>query len=250
MRQFLSKKLSNLAIRVGGPQDLKHLIPELQPWQHEMLRAVQPYTMTEPSALWATLQALQHVHDRGVAGDFVECGVWRGGNTILAGLMRKRLGRDFAIHAFDTFAGMTAPTEFDAKSDKDLDVQAKFDSLEKGEYNDWCYASIEDVRNNFRTVVGNDDLKTIKGPVQETLTVEANLPEKIAVLRLDTDFYDSTKIELEVLWSRLAIGGVMMIDDYGVWAGARKAVDEFFEGQSIWLHRVDRQVRLVVKLGD
>lgn len=248
MRQFISRKLANLSIRLGGPQDLKAFIPELQPWQHEMLRAVQPYTMTEPSALWATLQALQHVHDRGIAGDFVECGVWRGGNTILAGLMRKRLERDFAIHAFDTFAGMTAPTEFDAKPGKELDVQAKFDSMEQGDHNDWCYASLEDVRNNFRTVVGNDDLKTIKGPVQETLIVEANLPETIAVLRLDTDFYDSTKIELEVLWSRLATGGVMMIDDYGVWAGARKAVDEFFEGQSIWLHRVDPQVRLVVKL--
>ena len=247
MRALLSDKLTNLAARVAGPPDLKTLIPEIADWQREMILSVRPYTMTEPTALWATLQAVQHAIDHRIDGDFVECGVWRGGNTILAALLRKRLGGDFSIYAFDTFAGMTAPTEHDAKPGKSLDVAAKFAALEKGDHNDWCYASLEDVRRNFQTLVGDDSLKTVKGPVQETLVDQTNLPERIAVLRLDTDFYDSTKIELEVLWPRVVSGGIVMIDDYGVWAGARKAVDEYFEGQHVWLHRVDRQVRLIVK---
>lgn len=247
MRALLSEKLKNLATRVAGPPDLGQMIPEIADWQRDLIEQVRPYTMTEATALWATMQAVENAVHRGIPGAFVECGVWRGGNVILAGLLRRRLGASFAIHAFDTFAGMTAPTEHDAKPGKTLDVAAKFAASEKADHNSWCYASIEDVRRNFREVVGDDSLITVKGPVQETLVEEANLPERIAVLRLDTDFYDSTKIELEKLWPRVSPGGVMMIDDYGVWAGARKAVDEYFAGQNVWLHRVDRQVRLIFK---
>lgn len=247
MRTLIARRLRNLAIRIGGRPEPKDVIPELNDWQREMLDAVRPYTMTEATALWATLQAMQHVHDRGIEGDFVECGVWRGGNTMIAGLMRKRLGGNFAIRAFDTFTGMTPPTQFDAKPNSSLDVQGKFDSLDAGDHNDWCYASIEDVRSSFAKVVGSDDLITIKGSVMDTLADPANLPEKIAVLRLDTDFYDSTKVELEVLWPRLVPGGVLMIDDYGAWAGAKKATDDYFGEDRPWLQYVNHDVRLVIK---
>ncbi len=247
MRQLVGRKLRNLGQRLDPFPATRSIVPEASDRDMEMIEAVRPYTMTETTALWATMQAIRYVQRSGVKGDFVECGVWRGGNTILAGLMRQELGMDFTIRAFDTFAGMTAPTEHDAKAGRQLDVRAKFDSLERGDHNDWCFASIEDVRANFRRVVGSDDLVTIKGSVLDTLADPANLPERIAVLRLDTDFYDSTKIELEVLWPRLAVGGVLMVDDYGAWAGARKATDEYFAGCMPWLHRVDHTVRLVIK---
>lgn len=68
----------------------------------------------------------------------------------------------------------------------------------------------------------------IEGDVLETLVKTQNIPGKISVLRLDTDWYESTKKELEVLYPKLAVGGVLMIDDYGYWGGAKKAVDEYF----------------------
>ena len=72
----------------------------------------------------------------------------------------------------------------------------------------------------------DDKIEFIEGNVRETLT-QLKLPQSIALLRLDTDFYDSTLIELQVLWPRLSIGGVLILDDYGHWDGARKAVDEY-----------------------
>jgi hypothetical protein len=90
-------------------------------------------------------------------------------------------------------------------------------------------------------------VKLIKGMVENTLIKNENLPDKISILRLDTDFYESTKKELEILFPRLATGGVLIIDDYGHFKGAQQAVDEYFEGKDIWLHYVDYTCRLMVK---
>ena len=79
-----------------------------------------------------------------------------------------------------------------------------------------------------------------KGDVLSTLAVPDNLPLKIAVLRLDTDWYESTRMELETLYPRLSVDGVIMIDDYGHWTGARRAVDEYFaRGQRPLLQYTD-----------
>lgn len=248
MRQQLARVLRGVANRIHKPtENLSIEIPEIRPVDTAMLARVRDLSMTEQVAQWNFIQSIRHVERAGIDGAIVECGVWRGGNVVLAGLLREELGFDRDIWAFDTFAGMTAPTEFDSKAKKNLDVGAKFNALERGDHNDWCYASLEDVKANFARVVGNDRLRTVKGPVQETLLDPANIPEKIAVLRLDTDFYDSTKIELEQLWPRLSPGGVLIIDDYGEWDGARKAVDEFFADAPLWLIRLSRPVRIAIK---
>ena len=161
--------------------------------------------------------------------------------------MRKRLGFERRIWAFDTFAGMTAPSDADFKPGEDLDVKKKFASLNRADHNEWCLASEGEVVRNFETRVGNADLMTVKGPVEETLKDALNLPDQIAILRLDTDFYESTKAEMDVLYPRLSKGGVLIVDDYGEWAGARKAVDEYLAGQPIWLHYVTHTVRLMIK---
>ena len=245
MRSFLARYLTSFGQKLTG---LNHLIPELAPDDEAVLRAAKGLSMTSPVAQWELIQAIRHVEARQIPGDIVECGVWRGGNLVIAGLMRKRLSFQRRIWAFDTFAGMTAPTEADLKpADQALDVRKKFLSLERGERNDWCFASEDDVLNNFEERVGDRELRTVKGPVEATLADPANLPDEIAILRLDTDFYESTKAELEILYPRLSRGGVLIIDDYGEWAGARKATDEFFAGQAIWLHYVTHTVRLMVK---
>ena len=249
MRDFLARCFTALGRRLAaGPKGIEALIPEISEAERRLIEAAQGLSMTAPIAQREFIQALRHIEARNVEGDIVECGVWRGGNLVIAGLMRREMGFDRRIWAYDTFAGMTAPSEADFKSGAEgLDANDKFYQLERGDHNEWCYASLDDVRRNFESRTESSDLHTIKGPVQKTLLDPQNLPERIALLRLDTDFYDSTKIEMDVLYPRLAKGGVLIIDDYGEWAGARKAVDEYFAGQHVWLHYVTHTVRLMIK---
>lgn len=244
MRTFLAQRLTALGQKLTG---LHRMIPELGSEGEELLAAARGLSMTAPVAQWELIQAIRYIEGNRIPGDIVECGVWRGGNLVIAGLLRQRMGFDRQIWAFDTFAGMTAPSSVDFKPAEDLDVRKKFASLDHDDHNEWCLASEEEVLRNFEARVGNRDLRTVKGPVEETLTDPGNLPERIAILRLDTDFYESTRAEMEVLYPRLSKGGVLIVDDYGEWAGARKAVDEYFAGQPVWLHYVTHTVRLMVK---
>ena len=116
----------------------------------------------------------------------------------------------------------------------------------ENEMNIHCFSSIEMVKTNILRHTSINNIKFVKGPVEQTLLKEENLPKKISVLRLDTDFYSSTKIELKVLYPRLINGGILIIDDYGYWQGARKAVDEYFNEKKI-LHIVDQTCRYIIK---
>lgn len=244
MRSFVARYLTALGQKFTG---LQGLIPEIDAEQQQLIEAARGLSMTSPIAQWELIQSIRHVHQNAIPGDFVECGVWRGGNVVIAGLMREKLGFDRQIWAYDTFSGMTAPTAADFKPAEDLDVSKKFAELDRGSRNEWCYASDAEVLQNFEARVGNRKIRLIKGPVEETLKIAENLPDRIAILRLDTDFYESTKAELEILYPRLSRGGVLIVDDYGEWAGARKAVDEYFAGQPVWLHYVTHTVRLMIK---
>src|SRR5262249_6800965 len=117
-------------------------------------------------------------------------------------------------------------------------------------HNEWCYASLDDVRNNFVNVgLLSNNVVFVQGDVTQTLANEENLPKSISVLRLDTDWYESTKKELEVLYPRLNRGGVLLIDDYGYWAGSKQATDEFFAKNQNrpFLQYTDSSGRLAVK---
>jgi O-methyltransferase len=207
-------------------------------------------TMVSDERLFTTIMACRFVLERGIAGDFVECGVWRGGNALLAAGVFKAHRADRNVYLFDTFAGMTAPTEFDREAAANAAAAAKFESLQREAYNEWCYASLQDVRANFsRAGLLDDRVVFVPGDVVATLDGDV-LPERIAVLRLDTDWYESTKKEFEVLYPRLSLGGVLIIDDYGHWAGARKATDEYFaaHGHRPFLQYTDYTGRVGVKL--
>jgi len=189
-------------------------------------------SMASYERLWATVMACKHVLERGVQGDFVECGVWRGGNALIAASVFKLHGASRRIFMFDTFQGMTKPTEVDRSAAGDASAMEKFRASQQQSHNEWCYASLEDVRNNFGEAgLLDDNVIFVKGDVLQTLADPVNLPSRIAVLRLDTDWYDSTRKELEVLYPRLETGGALIIDDYGHWAGAKKATDEYFAAQ-------------------
>ena len=115
------------------------------------------------------------------------------------------------------------------------------------EKNIWAYSSINEVEDNIKKKVPDNDIKLIKGPVEQTLLQEINLPKKISLLRLDTDFYESTKVELEILYPRLVSGGFLIIDDYGHWKGSRKAVNDYFDDKKPFIHVIDETCRLIIK---
>ncbi|MFL2794268.1 MAG: TylF/MycF/NovP-related O-methyltransferase [Paracoccaceae bacterium] len=209
------------------------------------------YTMTSVQRLINTLKSCYYVVENNIPGDFVECGVWRGGNGILAKKVFEHLNSDKSVWMFDTFQGMTAPTSFDVEAMNQLSAQDKFLESQTETHNEWCYASLEDVQKNCLDAgldVGS--FSFIKGDVCETLETPQNIPDKISVLRLDTDWYESTKAELEILYPKLSNGGVLIIDDYGHWEGARKAVDEYFSLQKYkpLFNVIDRTGRSAIKI--
>ena len=226
---------------------LERVIPEISPAQAALLQRFSAYTMTGTERRWALASAIAYLNANRIAGDIVECGVWRGGNMLIAKELCKGAKLARRIYLYDTFTGMSAPTETDVTwwgepADKMLRER------QRSGHTDWAYASLDDVRDNFRKAgLLDEQVIFIKGKVEDTLRVEANLPKAIALLRLDTDFYESTKAELEVLYPRLVPGGVMIVDDYGHWQGARKAVDEYFRDAHPLLIRIDFTARLLVK---
>lgn len=163
---------------------------------------------------------LRRIDAGGIAGDVVECGVWRGGHIILTRLVAPAR----VCWLFDTFAGMTAPGPHDFRRNRRKPPPDK--ALNKN----WTMATRAEVIENLRAHDLYDDrkLKFVVGDVCTTLRQPENVPAAIALLRLDTDWFESTKIELHVLWPRLVKGGTLIVDDFGHWMGARKAVKEFF----------------------
>lgn len=195
------------------------------------------------TAMRATLETVDYLYDRGIEGDFVECGVLRGGHMLLskAYAHARRLPRR-RYWLFDTFEGMPEPCEYDVKWSGE---HASVSKERKGP--NWCRAPLEAVQHNFASRdLMDDDVSFVKGMVEDTLHDPGNLPERIAFLRLDTDFYDSTKVEMEILYPRLVPGGVLVLDDYGFWDGSRRAVDEYF-GFAPTLQVIDRPARMMIK---
>lgn len=207
-------------------------------------------TMVSRERLYATLMACKHVIEQGIEGDFVECGVWRGGNSLVAASVFAREGSARAIYLFDTFAGMTQPTEKDFRARDGRAAMIDFVAHRRDTHNEWCYASLADVRRNFAELgLLVPNVRFIEGDIVESVKNGANLPAAISVLRLDTDWYESTRAELEVLYPRLAPGGVLILDDYGHWGGAKKAVDDYFSDRpKPLLQYTDYTGRMGVKL--
>lgn len=204
-------------------------------------------TMGSKDNLAATILAARYVCKNKIKGDFVECGVWRGGHGIAAALTFKLYKSDRKVFCLDTFLGMTKPTNNDFSNYSKVKAISKFNSNSRRNHNEWCFASYEDVQANFLSAgVSQDNFQLIKGDVVETLPrFQVNA---ISLLRLDTDWYESTKMELIHLWPHLSEGGVIIVDDYGHWAGSKKAVDEFFDSTSaILFHAIDYTSRSGIK---
>lgn len=212
----------------------------------DIIRAVKPYSMTSPERLNAFILATRHIARHDIPGDIVECGVWRGGSMQACARTLLSVGEtERDLYLFDTYEGMTPPTAEDLRRDgrparELLDAQGKDRPI-------WAVASLEDVKAGFENIpYPKERVHYVQGRVEDTVPAQA--PEQISILRLDTDWYASTKHELEHLYSRLVSGGVLLIDDYGYWQGSRQAVDEFLDktGEQLLLLRMD-EGRIAVK---
>ena len=208
------------------------------------IEAVTPYTMIGRERLFALITGIRHIAKHKIQGAVVECGVWRGGAMGAAALTLKALGEQRDMYLFDTFEGMSIPTEED-KTFGGGDAMEEFLEKRTGEESsDWCMASLEDVQANLtRLGLDTNDFHFVKGMVEDTIPDGAPQGD-IALLRLDTDWYKSTKHEMDHLFPKLMPGGVLIIDDYGDWEGARQAVDEYLDAHNIrmLLTRVDGSV--------
>jgi len=207
---------------------------------------VAPYTLTSPERIYACTHAVKYIVRRGIQGAIVECGVWRGGSMMAAALTLLELGvEDRHIWLYDTFVGMTEPTPADA----DL-LGRPADRLlaeAEGDADIWAKSSLAEVEHNLRSTQYPADLiHFVEGPVEETLPEHA--PGEIALLRLDTDWYESTMHELTHLFPLLADGAPLIVDDYGHWRGARQAVDEYFADRAQLLMRIDDTGRMALKV--
>lgn len=243
----LTEKVARYCESVINSQTaLKWRMPDVDSEVRETFGRVAPFTMTSPQRIAAVCDAVRYVTKAGISGAYVECGVWRGGSSMAAAITLISAGdQDRDLLLFDTFEGMSAPGEHDFRAEDKTAAASLLDQAEKTE-KIWCRASIEDVAANMAlTGYPSDKIHLCRGMVEQTLPDQA--PESIAILRLDTDWYESTRHELEHLYPRLAVGGVLIIDDYGYWAGARKAVDEYFADRPILLNRIDRTGRIAVK---
>lgn len=211
-----------------------------------LFRQVQPFTMTSAERLYALHKAVIYTIEKGLPGDFVECGVWKGGSSMMIALTLKQLGiTDRDLYLYDTFEGMSAPTEQDVsvigdKADTLLREHDKSAGI-------WAYSGLDEVKANMQmTGYPANRIHYVKGKVEDT--IPGVIPSKIGLLRLDTDWYESTRHELQHLYPQLAAQGVMIIDDFGHWEGAKKAVVEYFQGQPILLNRIDYTGRSMIKI--
>ena len=205
----------------------------------DIIRAVRPYTMTGNGKLHALISATRYVQRFSIPGAVVECGVWRGGSMHAVARTLAGLGAtDRDLYLYDTFGGMTEPGDKDRRHDGTSAAQILGAADKSATV--WAVASLDDVKAGFETVpYPRERVHYVEGPIEQT--VPAQMPDQIAILRLDTDWYESTAHEFEHLYPRLVSGGVLMIDDYGFWKGSREATDEFMErtGERLLLVRMD-----------
>jgi len=215
------------------------------------VRRVRRHTLTSAARVAALCDGIEYLVRNDIDGDIAECGVWKGGSMMAAALTLVRLGdTDRDLYLYDTYEGMVEPSAADVSSPYDgYSPQKRWRRItDRGGH--WAGVGVLEVRAAVEsTGYPPQRIHCIAGKVEDTLPEQA--PAKIALLRLDTDWYESTRHELRVLYPRLVEGGVLIIDDYGHYEGARRAVDEYFDeiDEAVLLHRIDYTGRVAIKAG-
>ena len=234
--------------------EIRPIKPEIKPVEYQeednlIWETIKSETMTSFLNFWFLLKSVDYLIENNIRGSLVECGVWRGGSSMAIALrlvQHKSLEED--IYLFDTFSGMVAPSSIDIDTQTGISAS---DLLSNAPANSWILAkaTMSVVQENMnRTHYPKTKIHYIVGDVLKTLPT-TNI-ESIALLRLDTDWYESTLTELKYLLPHLAKGGIFIIDDYGHWDGCRRAVQEYFStsGFKPLLFHVDYTCRAFIKV--
>jgi predicted O-methyltransferase YrrM len=202
----------------------------------QLYRRVHGHTMCSVARLRALHEAVKWVVENRIPGDVVECGCARGGSAALMALSMRQRGERRCMWLFDTFDGLPAPT----KDNPDYEIA----KLLTGR----CFGRLEEVQELFREQNIDEDVQFVKGLFQKT--IPQTPIDRIGLLHIDGDWYESVKVCLEELYDKVAPGGIIQLDDYGYWKGARKAVDEFLEKRGIQarLEKIDYSGRTLRKL--
>ncbi len=245
----LRARLNRALARANFELIVKPPAETLEPEFERYLSRCAPFTMTSDERMYSVFQASRYLAQAAIEGDVVECGVWRAGSSMMAALtlLADEPNSDRRFWLYDTFEGMPAPGEHDVGLHGE-NAAAEWERNQREDINEWCYAPLEEVRANMLgTGLGGERLELVQGTVEET--IPSRIPEQISLLRLDTDWYESTYHELVHLFPRLSRGGVLILDDYGHWEGVRKAVDRYLNEQQIHLllQRIDYAGRLAIK---
>ena len=219
-----------------------NFIAELNEDKKKQIKYFEKITLASELNLWSIYQSLKYINDENIEGDIVECGIFNGNTLAFIGEINDELKLNKKIWGYDTFEGSVK----NSYTDYDIDLKTKKKLIY---IPPTFYCSLDEVKKNINRNNKKDfeKYKFVKGDVLETLKIEENLPNKISFLRLDTDLYKTTKMQLEVLYEKLTPRGVLHIDDYGICPGVKTAVDEFFANENIWLHRVDLTCRYLIK---
>lgn len=245
--QWVANRLGYRIVRLRDREDIQYDMDEEFRGIYETARA---FTQTKMSNMYALYAAVRYVVESGVPGDIVECGVWRGGSSMVVALTLLTMGDTTRrLWLYDTYAGMVEPSHKDTKSFDGLPARRLWSNSQQGDVNLWNYSPLDDVKTNLRcTKYPENKIVFVEGRVEDTMP--ASIPHSIAVLRLDTDFYESTYHELRHLFPLLSERGVLIIDDYGTWTGSKEATDQYFAENNIpiLLNRIDEGARIALKL--
>lgn len=213
----------------------------------EALKINQPYSMMPAVNLITLYEQAVYCEKFKIEGDFVECGVWKGGAVgMMAMANLKHASMRRTLHLFDAFDDICEPDpEVDGeKAMRDLKTLGKRDrdsltgKIEPvtGFYDSHGgHGTIEICADLLTKVIGYpaDNICFHKGWFQDTVEIKSNDIKQIAILRLDGDWYDSIMIPLLFLYDKVAPGGIVVIDDYGYYEGCTKAVDDFLKSKNI-----------------
>lgn len=223
---------------------------DINRYEWHIVEAVKSFTLTNPERIVSLTRSVEYIEKNGIEGSIVECGVWKGGSVMaILKMLFKLDSTEREIFLYDTFEGMSKPTEKDKSVRGESAINA-FDSKDEVWKKIECFSHLEEVQKNVNSIgYPVDKLHFIKGKVEETIPNDRT-PEKISLLRLDTDWYESTLHEMEELFPRIVSGGIIIIDDYGHWQGCKEAVDQYIAKNNInlFLSRVDYTCRIGVKI--
>lgn len=236
-QQWIDKALDSTGLLADPVGRAKYLDMDAEFWPlYDLCR---PYTMASIERMFDLYQSVKYVVNSGIPGAIVECGVWAGGSMMMVAYVLKKLGDEARLlQLFDTFAGLPPP-------DKDIDIDSMGWTADHQWKPGWAEARLPEVKGNMART-GYENVQYIEGMVEDTL--EEHALKQYALVRLDTDWYASTKVELEVLWDRIVPGGILILDDLGQWLGCRKAAEEFFADKSgVRMQRVDYSGRTIQK---